>query len=174
MGSSFTTRIQAHPAAPPSRIHPIDGALFIRRFAQVTATFERRHDVAVPLKRVLLLALRQQCGDGAPLLIRTARRMASATGYSPGYISRLSSAAGIPLGRVIDLCLALRALELVHCGGCSVGEAARRLGSARASSLSSFIARALGARPSRIAARDVERSFDELEALLQGSLQSRW
>jgi hypothetical protein len=166
-----------HAPGGSSRVEGLDHAFFANSFCAVVAAVERRDDLALALKRILLIALRQQPADGADprgaMPIRTARRMAAATGYSPGYISKLASASRVPLGRVIDLCLALRALELMMREGCTLTAASARMGMGDASALSSFIARATGSRPSRLREGDVRRCFARLSALLQGSEQSR-
>jgi hypothetical protein len=149
----------------------LDEAWFERRFATIRSDVEGRGDLAVALKRVMLIALRQQPRNGADgvLPIRTMRRMAPLAGYSPAYISKLACAARIRLGRFIDLALALRAVQLVTTDGCTLNDAARRMGMGDASSVSSFICRATGARPSKLTVADVDDCFQRMREMLDAA-----
>lgn len=148
----------------------LDDSWFLRRFSRITAEVEARRDLAVPLKRVVLIALRQKpvSAVNGTRPLRTMRGMAPVAGYSPAYISKVASASGIRLGRVIDMALALRLLQLVTAEGCTLNEAGQRMGMGDASAVSSFIARATGARPSRLTVADVEFCFHRLSRMLAG------
>jgi hypothetical protein len=149
----------------------LDEAWFERRFAAIKSDVEARGDLAVALKRVMLIALRQQPRNGADgvLPIRTMRSMAPLAGYSPAYISKLACAASIRLGRFIDLALALRAVQLVTTEGCTLNDAARRMGMGDASSVSSFICRATGTRPSKLTIGDVDECFHRMLEMLDAA-----
>jgi hypothetical protein len=146
-------------------------AWFDRHFVAIRSNIEARSDLAVALKRVMLIALRQQPRNGADgvLPIRTMRRMAPLAGYSPAYISKLACTSRIRLGRFIDLALALRVLQLVTTEGCTLNDAARRMGMGDASSVSSFICRATGTRPSKLTVGDVEECFQRMREMLNGA-----
>lgn len=159
--------------ATPAAAANLDRRFFARRFGIVTDAVKRRRDLPDSLRQVLLMALGPRVLPAATLgerlpPERTLRALTERVDYSPAYMCRLAAAAGIRAGRFIDICVALRAVEVITTEGLTLDAAAKRLDFSDASALSGYIRRATGTRPSRMTVADVDDCFDRLLQMARG------
>jgi hypothetical protein len=148
---------------------------FADSFATVISAVRAADHLPVQLKRALLHVLEQEpspCSvepDDPAAPVRTIVALARRRGCTPDHLSRLACRNGIPLGRAIDCCIALRALQLISSRRVPPELTAWRLGFSGRAALSRHVSRSLGARLNRVRADDLPGWFTRLEKMLAGT-----
>lgn len=134
---------------------------FTEFFTALDSSIREARHIPLAVRRAMRYVVNQMPatapapGDDVRVPARTVKELAARLDYRPEYLSHLANASGIRLGRFIDWCIGLRAIELRLVHALRLDHIAWRLGFEYPSALSDFLLRVVGVRPSRITASDV-------------------